>query len=63
MQRRDILSLMGISAVSMLLWAGTVTGAEDAPSAGRPNLVLIMADDMGFSDIRSVCLTVNAHLI
>ena len=51
MQRRNSLSLMGIVAARMVLWAGTVTGAEVARAAGRPNLVLIMADDMGFSDI------------
>ena len=35
-----------LGACMLVLWATVVWGADD-----RPNIVLIMADDMGFSDI------------
>lgn len=36
--------------VALGLWAGESRGA-DAPTAKRPNIVIILADDMGFSDV------------
>jgi arylsulfatase len=51
--RRDFLKAVGFGAASLSLpgcFAGTNPSPGRAPG-GRPNIVLIMADDMGFSDI------------
>jgi arylsulfatase len=49
--RRDFLKALGLGAAAIGL-PGCKTGAGvSAQSSGRPNIVLIMSDDMGFSDI------------
>ena len=58
MNRREFLRVLGGGAAGACLWTSLRAG-EPAPGAGRafdgaqgrPNIVLIMADDMGFSDI------------
>ncbi len=47
--RREFLAKMGAGAVSASLAACVTTGK--GPRAMRPNIMIIMADDMGFSDI------------
>ena len=48
--RRQFLKTAGVAAAALAAprWAWT---AQSGPKAKRPNIVLIMADDMGFSDI------------
>jgi arylsulfatase A-like enzyme len=51
--RRDLLKAIGLGAASLSL-QGCLDMAKPSvgqASKGRPNIVLIMADDMGFSDI------------
>ena len=51
--RRDFLKAIGVGAASVML-PGCDNGfslLEGKASGARPNIVLIMADDMGFSDI------------
>jgi arylsulfatase A-like enzyme len=51
MNRRQFIKLLSAGAAGMIL-PSRLNGAErDTGKAGRPNIVLIMADDMGFSDI------------
>ncbi len=47
--RRDFLKALGLGAVSVSLPAFTIDSA--AADSKRPNIILIMSDDMGFSDI------------
>ncbi len=47
--RRDFLKALGLGAVSVSLPAFTSDSA--AADSKRPNIILIMSDDMGFSDI------------
>jgi arylsulfatase A-like enzyme len=48
--RRDFMRTGSLGALGGLL-AGCGSGTEDPATSQRPNIVLIMADDMGFSDI------------
>jgi len=45
--RRDVLKTLGLGAVALGVPGRKVTAAD----AKRPNIVLIMSDDMGFSDL------------
>ena len=51
--RRDFLKAMGAGAATLSLSGHLSTAGQsvDRASRARPNIVLIMADDMGFSDI------------
>lgn len=51
--RRDFLKLFGLGAVSFAVpgCASTEKLSSVKTAKGRPNIILIMADDMGFSDL------------
>jgi len=49
--RRDFLKMVGIGAASLALPGCGSSLRAGAGSGKRPNIVLIMSDDMGFSDI------------
>ena len=49
--RRQTLASMAAAAPFALLGAKTKWAAHQTSAAGRPNIVFIMADDMGFADL------------
>jgi arylsulfatase len=51
LSRRTLLQTTAVAAAGTALGVGHVPSASAAPTSGRPNVVLILADDMGFSDI------------
>ena len=51
MKRRDFLSLAGYSAASTMFPLGFALGKGVGSGRSRPDILLIMADDLGYSDI------------
>lgn len=49
--RRDFLRTMGMGLVAAGLGGCRTTSRVSSPPAHRPNILLIMSDDMGFSDV------------
>jgi arylsulfatase A-like enzyme len=49
--RRDLLRAVGLGAVAAGLWGCHTTSRVSSRTARRPNILLIMSDDMGFSDL------------
>ena len=55
MTRRSLLHAMGVGAAAAAMpsfaWAKASTAEQDLPHDDRPNIIVVMADDMGFSDL------------
>ena len=53
--RRDFLKTMGIASISATVFdrVGVERKSSEKASAGRPNVVFIMADDMGWGDVEA----------
>ena len=51
LSRRTLLRTTAVAAAGAAIGVGHAKSASAAPPGGRPNVVLILADDMGFSDI------------
>ena len=49
--RRDFIKAMGLGAAALAVPGCTRAARSQSGNPKRPNIVLIMADDMGFSDI------------
>ena len=49
--RRDFLRMMGVGAAASTLPLGCSSAGPGAAPDNRPNIVVMMADDMGFSDV------------
>lgn len=49
--RRDFIKAMGLGAAALAVPGCASTARSRPGNPGRPNIILIMADDMGFSDI------------
>lgn len=57
--RRDLLRMAGLGAAGWAFGSRMMGDAPFAAPAGRPNIVLILADDMGYGDIGPFGSTVN----
>ncbi|OHB65258.1 MAG: arylsulfatase [Planctomycetes bacterium RBG_13_60_9] len=49
--RRDFLRTLGAGVIAVSLPGCGVTARRSTQRSGRPNIILIMSDDMGFSDL------------
>ncbi len=50
-KRRDFLRVLGLGAAALVMPGCNSVSGLSAGRAKRPNIILIMADDMGYSDI------------
>ncbi len=50
--RRNLIGALGLCAVALSIpsWAAAAAGPETSAAARKPNVLLVLADDMGFSD-------------
>ena len=59
--RRDFLRVMGFGAAALALPGCSSASGLLAGRAKRPNIILIMADDMGYSDIGCYGGEIHCH--
>ncbi len=59
LRRREFLETAGRAALAAAASLPGCAAVRGAPSAGRPNVVLILIDDMGYGDIEPFGSTVN----
>jgi arylsulfatase A-like enzyme len=51
LNRRDFIKALGAGSLAVAAGGSALAQAADNPSKGRPNIIVIMSDDMGISDI------------